>query len=147
MQSYHLCQKSRNYGDVTDPHNKGTTIKCTCHTVEIMGQVAKDSARTSWKALSCGSVIAWVWTGPHNYGDCRKVEGRTGSLGDPLWGKPVSATGVLARRAAENRVREGGTFCFVGAFLRGFESRYVLILDTRCSAKELRRIMRGFIPK
>jgi hypothetical protein len=65
------------------------------HTVEIMGQVAKDSARTSRKALSCGGVIAWVWTGPHNYGDCRKVEGRTGSLGDPLWGKPVSATGVL----------------------------------------------------
>jgi predicted transcriptional regulator len=74
-----------------------------------MGQVAKDSVRTSRKALSCGSVIARIWTGPHNYGDCRKV-------GDPLWGKPVSATGVLARRAAENRVHEGGTFCFVGAF-------------------------------
>ena len=31
-------------------------------------------------------VITWVWTGPHNYGDCRKVGGRIGSLADSLWG-------------------------------------------------------------
>jgi hypothetical protein len=89
---------------VTDPHNKGTTIKCTV-------------TRTSRKALSCCGVIAWVWTGPHNYSDCRKVEGRTGSLGDPLWGKPVSATGVLARRAAENRVREGGAGLYTSSVI------------------------------
>ena len=32
-------------------------------------------------------------------------------------------------------------------FIRGFESKYILILDIRRSAKELRRIIRGFIPK
>ena len=49
MDYHKVAATRRNVGDLTDPHNNGATIKLG-HTVEIIGQVARDLARTSREA-------------------------------------------------------------------------------------------------
>ena len=56
------------------------------HTVEIMGQVAKDSARTSRKALSCGVLLRGSGLALIIAATVEKMGARIGSLGDSLWG-------------------------------------------------------------
>jgi hypothetical protein len=54
---YKVAATRRNVGDLTDPHNNGATIKLG-HTVEIIGQVARDLARTGRKSGPVGTYTS-----------------------------------------------------------------------------------------